>query len=122
MLAGVCSADCDIETRNWVTMGSPLKSTTDKPVRNTGNWINLFDLNDPVVHLAMFPPFPSTPGMAGNVGNVLINGGGPGLTKNQNVSIQREYDFRTELQHKGWVHSDYWISPKAATELRKRLQ
>ena len=25
-----------IETRNWVTMGAPLKSTTDKPALNTG--------------------------------------------------------------------------------------
>ena len=65
-------SNCDIETRNWVTMGSPLKTSTDKPTGNTGNWINMYDLHDPVVHFEMFPPFP-------NVNGLPLPSWGPGL-------------------------------------------
>jgi hypothetical protein len=31
-----------IEVHDWVTMGSPLKQNTQKPMENTGNWFNYY--------------------------------------------------------------------------------
>jgi hypothetical protein len=118
-LAYDLQSNSGIETRNWVTMGSPLKSTTDKPSGNTGNWINLYDWNDRVIHLEIFPPFPNTAGLP--LPESLT---GPGLTQNPNIlpALNRQYDFRSQLKHSGWVHGDYWISPAVATDLRFWLQ
>jgi len=111
-----------IPVRHWVTMGSPLKSTTPKPPGNTGDWINMYDLKDYVVHLEMFPPFPSTSEMAESVGRALRRQS-PGLaSENSNVDIQRDYDFQTEYGEGWWVHGGYWKSGEAATDLRLRLR
>jgi RHS repeat-associated protein len=106
-----------IEVNDWVTMGSPLKQTTQKPAMNTGKWINCYDLNDRVVHLEMFPPFPDVDGLP--LPSSLT---GPGLTKDQNVNVQLQFDFRSELGNHWWVHSDYFVSPNTATKLRQWLQ
>jgi RHS repeat-associated protein len=106
----------DIEVHDWVTMGSPLKQTTEKPVENTGNWINCYDLNDPVVHLEMYPPFPNICGLP--LPSSLI---GAGLTAKQGI-IQLPYDFGFGLFSHPFVHSDYWNSQEVLSDLRKWLQ
>lgn len=106
-----------IEMQHWVTMGSPLKSSTDKPVWNTGQWINCYDLNDPVVHLEMFPPFPDTSGLP--LPESLT---GPGLTVDPSVTFQYPYNFRASVSPHWWVHSDYWVDSGVASDLRLRLQ
>jgi hypothetical protein len=106
-----------IPNRHWVTMGSPLKFSTPKPLGNTGNWINLYDLNDPVVHFEMFPPFPDVRGLP-------LPSWGPGLTKNTSVSPGQNklYNFGFGLFSHPWVHSDYWIDSGVASDLRLWLQ
>jgi RHS repeat-associated protein len=116
-----------VEVKDWVTMGSPLKQTTRKPIENTGKWINCYDLNDPIVHLEIFPPFPNLPLYASWHSFDLYQGipsFGPGLTGDPNNVTQgynREFDFHAETGH-WWVHSDYWISQKLQTHLRNDLQ
>jgi hypothetical protein len=94
------------EMQHWVTMGSPLKQTTDKPLWNTGNWINCHDFNDFVTGLEMYPPFPSTFGLP-SPGSLI----GPGLSADPNVDIQRYYNFGFSLTHQ-WVHKG--VSPAQA--------
>jgi len=105
-----------IETHNWVTMGSPLKSTTPKPIGNTGLWINLLGIHDVVTGLEMYPPFP-------DVGGLPLPSHGPGLMADPNVTpgYNKSYDFGFGLSHL-WVHGDYWTSPKVASDLRLWLK
>src|ERR1035437_2210877 len=98
-----------IEMHDWVTMGSPLKPTTDKPFWNTGKWINCYSLNDPVVHFEMYPPFSMLPSW------------GPGLTEDPNIatSLQHSYNMlHTEFEE----HGAYWTWPPLINQLRKELQ
>ena len=44
-----------IEMNDWVTMGSPLDHDIEKPIWNTGKWINAFSTRDPVTYLNMYP-------------------------------------------------------------------
>jgi len=108
-----------VPNRHWVTMGSPLKSTTPKPPGNTGNWINLYDWNDKVIHLEMFPPFPDTQGLP--LPESLT---GPGLTINPSVTpLQNKgYNFRATVSPHWWVHSDYWVDAGVASDLRLWLR
>jgi RHS repeat-associated protein len=106
-----------IEVHDWVTMGSPLKQTTGKPIMNTGKWINCYDTHDPVVHLEMYPPFP-------NVCGLPLPSWGPGLTADRNVTTDynKEYHFWAGWLSPSFVHSDYWNSPEVLSDLRKWLQ
>jgi hypothetical protein len=44
-----------IEMNDWVTMGSPLNHDIQKPIWNTGKWINGYSSRDPVTYLNMYP-------------------------------------------------------------------
>jgi RHS repeat-associated protein len=116
-----------IEVHDWVTMGSPLKQTTQKPAMNSGKWINYYDPNDKVTHLEIFPPFPNLPLYASWHLFALSQGipsFGNGLADDPNITqgYNREYDFRAELGWHLWVHSDYWISQKLQAHLHNDLQ
>jgi hypothetical protein len=116
-----------IEVHDWVTMGSPLKQTTQKPAINSGKWINYYDPNDKVTHLEIFPPFPNLPLYASWHLFALSQGipsFGNGLADDPNITqgYNREYDFRAELGWHLWVHSDYWISQKLQAHLHNDLQ
>ncbi len=47
-----------IEVHDWVTMGSPLKRDTRKPVENTGNWFNYYSKKDPVTQYEIISTVP----------------------------------------------------------------
>jgi hypothetical protein len=98
-----------IEMHNWVTMGSPLKPTTDKPVWNTGKWINCYSLKDPVVRFEMYPPFSNMPLW------------GPGLTEDPNIpaDFQKSYDMGESCFKE---HGAYWTWQPLINYLRKELQ
>jgi RHS repeat-associated protein len=106
-----------IETHNWVTMGSVLKESTDKPIGVTGNWINLSSPEDFAYYTALYPPFPS--------GNILsLSSLGWNVHSDPNVDIKREYNFPLSLSH-WWAHSDYWnraTCKEPVSELRRQLQ
>ena len=111
-----------IETHDWVTMGSPLKKTTDKPVCNTGKWINCYSLNNPVTHFEIFPPYESGLEM---LPSVLIGWSregktGDGLTVDRNVDINHlPYDMGdTGITE----HGHYWNWAPCVNDLRKDLQ
>jgi RHS repeat-associated protein len=107
-----------VEVHDWVTMGSPLKQTTQKPVMNTGKWINCYDTHDPVVHLEAFPPFPDVHGLP-------LPSWGSGLTKEPNnitPGYNHEYHFWTSWLSPRFVHSDYWNDYNVLTDLRNDLQ
>lgn len=101
-----------IETHDWVTMGSPLKSTTEKPVGITGNWINYYSWRDPVVHLEMYPPFPSTFGLPLPSVSLL-----PGLSKDLKVDTQHSHTMGSI-----WEHGAYWNDENVLSNLRNDLQ
>jgi len=106
-----------IEMHDWVTMGSPLKSTTDKPVWNTGKWINCYSRNDPVMHYEIFPPFPSFFQMAGAVLKDI--NGGPGVSADPNVSVRHSYIMgKTSI----FEHTAYWNWAPCVNDLRSDLQ
>ena len=111
-----------IEMHDWVTMGSPLKSTTDKPVWNTGRWINYYSLNDPVTHFEVYPPFPSFAGMRNNVLRSAKRLGvdKDGLTADPNVTLNhRPYSMGGFLLGE---HSAYWDYIPVLSDLRLDLQ
>ena len=108
-----------IEMHDWVTMGSPLKTTTDKPFWNTGKWINCYSLADPVVHYELYPPFPSSGQMVSAFGAGIK--GGPGLSKDPNIpaDFQKSYD----MGESGFdEHGAYWKWTPLTDYLRKELQ
>lgn len=82
-----------------------------------GNWINMYDTHDPVVHFEMFPPFPDVAGLP-------LPSWGPGLTDSRsNVDSQHSYDFGFRLTLDDfWVHSRYWTDAGVASQLRWGLQ
>jgi len=97
-----------IEMHDWVTMGSPLKHDINKPVWNSGPWINAYSTRDPVVYLDMYPGFIPTFGK-GLIGHPQVDppaiittsgSGGPSLPE----------------------HTAYWTNPGLLTSLRNRLQ
>jgi RHS repeat-associated protein len=105
-----------IEVHDWVTMGSPLKQTTQKPAENTGNWFNYYSQKDPVMHFEMYPPFPDILGLP--LPSSLI---GPGLSLDLNIPSgnQREHYMGNVLFSE---HTAYWNDPWVLTHLRKDLQ
>jgi len=110
-----------IEMHDWVTMGSPLKKTTDKPVWVTGKWINCYSLNDPVTHFEVYPPFTSGLAMLPDVKGGWGREGktGDGLTVDPNVDINLRYD----MENKGVTeHGNYWNWAPCVNDLRKDLQ
>jgi hypothetical protein len=108
-----------IEMHDWVTMGSPLKPTTDKPVWNTGKWINYYSPNDPVTHYEVYPPFPSFFQMAGAVWSGTK--GGPGLSADPNVSAGFQRPFI--MNQSGFdEHTAYWKWLPCVNQLRQDLQ
>jgi RHS repeat-associated protein len=115
----------DIEVKDWVTMGSPLKPTTEKPARNTGNWINCYSLHDPVTHFELFPPFPSLGEMAGHAALGMWKGRmgttGDGLSVDPN--ILPNFQFRYNMGQKDFnEHGAYWTWQDCIDDLRKHLQ
>jgi hypothetical protein len=105
-----------IETHTWVTMGSILKESTDKPVGVTGNWINLSSPEDFAYYTAYYPPFP----------NSLLDylPLGHNVHNDPHVDIPLEYNFPLSLSHM-WAHSDYWnrnTCQKPVSDLRYWLQ
>ena len=107
----------DIEVHNWVTMGSPLKQTTEMPRENTGNWFNYYSLKDPVMHYELYPPFPGIYQMAHAVWTGV--GGGPGLSEDRNTFNHPRYD----MLHTGFdEHGAYWNDPNVLSDLRNDLQ
>jgi len=111
----------DIPNRHWVTMGSPLKSSTPKPPGNTGNWINCYSVWDPVIHFEVYPPFPGVVEMAVGVLTSPLTLGrvGAGLTADPNVTpgMNLPYTFSGI-----WVHSDYWTDQMVLSDLRRLMQ
>jgi hypothetical protein len=108
-----------IEVHNWVTMGSPLKHDTQKPVENTGNWFNYYSKKDPVTHYEIYPPFPSFGEMY--LAFAMDCYGGPGLSKDSNIPLgnQRPVD----MHHVSFLeHIAYWGDDTVLTDLRKDLQ
>jgi len=111
-----------IEMHDWVTMGSPLKKTTDKPVWVTGKWINCYSLNDPVTHFEVYPPFTSGLAMLPNVKGGWGREGktGDGLTVDPNVDINHP---RYDMGDTGVTeHGHYWNWAPCVNDLRKDLQ
>lgn len=109
----------DIEVNDWVTMGSPLKWTTEKPAENTGNWINYYSLNDPVMHYEIYPPFPSFWDMA----NAVLTGvkGGQGLSGDFNIpkGFQRQFN----MGKSGFdEHGAYWDYDPLLDDLSNQLK
>jgi pimeloyl-ACP methyl ester carboxylesterase len=108
----------DVEVHDWVTMGSPLKWTTQKPDMNTGNWFNYYSLKDPVMHYEIYPPFPGFWDMfyAWKTG---VNGG-QGLSGDSSQKINHHpYDMGSS----GFgEHGAYWNNEKVLTDLRNDLQ
>ena len=99
-----------IEMHDWVTMGSPLKSSTDKPVWNTGKWFNYYSMNDPIVYFEMYPPFSSLPSK------------GLGLPADPNVGMANQ---RPHNMGKDWwflEHTAYWKDGYVLGNLRNDLQ
>jgi RHS repeat-associated protein len=112
-----------IETHNWVTMGSPLKSTTEKPVWNTGKWINCYSLNDPVTHFELYPPFPSLGEMIDGARRGMHRVGhlGDGLTADPNVSVGKNHNH--PMDKSGFdEHGAYWDWPAVLDDLHNDLQ
>jgi hypothetical protein len=106
-----------IEMHDWVTMGSPLKTSTDKPVWNTGNWINCYSV--------IYPPFPSIGESAVGSARGIYRGSqgifGDGLTVDQAVDLQRPYS----MGHNIWglaEHTAYWSWLPCVNDLRRDLQ
>ena len=89
-----------IETHNWVTMGSVLKESTDKPIGVTGNWINLSSPSDFAYYTAFYPPFPN------GISDFLTGLGEPNVHSDPNVDIPLTFNFGPIYSH--WAHSDYW--------------
>ena len=113
-----------IETHDWVTMGSPLKKTTEKPIWNTGKWINCYSLNDPVTHFEIFPPYMSGPAMLLNViqGWSRVGIPGDGLTAtDSNVTAGRNHNHPMDLADIA-EHGAYWTRTEVLTDLRNDLQ
>jgi len=109
----------DIEIHDWVTMGSPLKQTTTKPIHLTGNWINYYSRYDPVMHYEIYPPFPSFFEMAWAV-HKDVNGG-PGLKGDDN--IPKSFNIPFEMGKSGFdEHSAYWDYDPLLDNLNKQLQ
>ena len=113
-----------LETHNWVTMGSPMKATTGKPVGVTGNWINYYSLKDPIVHMDVFPPFPSNDffiqqaliGVAKGLAGVA----GDGLTGDKQVDFNHPpYDMGKQLLLE---HTAYWNDDNVINALRMDLR
>jgi RHS repeat-associated protein len=107
-----------IEFHDWVTMGSPLKPTTDKPVWDAGEWINYYSLADPVVHYELYPPFPGLGQMAAAVAKTAVGLGGRGLTDRTDI-VQRHFEMGN------WSfleHSAYWADKDVLDDLRLQLQ
>jgi RHS repeat-associated protein len=114
-----------IEMHDWVTMGSPLKTSTDKPVWNTGNWINCYSVKDWVTHFEIYPPFPSIGESAVGSARGIYRGSqgifGDGLTVDQAVDLQRPYS----MGHNIWglaEHTAYWSWLPCVNDLRRDLQ
>jgi hypothetical protein len=112
-----------IEMHDWVTMGSPLKPSTDKRVWNTGKWINCYSLSDPVTHFEVYPPYMSGPAMVPLVREGWRRSGqrifGDGLTANPNVD--RNYDYN--MGDSGVTeHGHYWFWAPCLNDLRRDLQ
>jgi hypothetical protein len=105
-----------IETHTWVTMGSVLKESTDKPVGVAGNWINLSSPQDIAYYLGYYPPFPNSILDFLRVGPL-----GPNVHSDPNVDIRREYNFPLSWSHI-WAHSDYWTESEPISDLRHYLQ
>jgi RHS repeat-associated protein len=107
----------NIEVDNWVTMGSPLKWTTEKPLENTGNWFNYYSSKDPVMHYEIYPPFPSFYEMA----NAVFAGikGGQGLSGDSSQKINHPFDMG---QSSFKEHTAYWSWLPCVDSLRKDLQ
>jgi RHS repeat-associated protein len=109
----------DIEVHDWVTMGSPLKWTTQKPDMNTGNWFNYYSLKDPVMHYEIYPPFPGFWDMF-YAWKTDVNGG-QGLSGSLIIpkANQREHD----MDKNGFdEHGAYWNNTWVLTHLREDLQ
>ena len=108
-----------IEVHDWVTMGSPLKRDTRKPVENTGNWFNYYSKKDPVTQYEIYPPFPSFGEMLDAVRKNIH--GGPGLSADPNIqpSNEREHYMGS---FSVFEHTAYWDNPWVLTHLRGDLQ
>jgi hypothetical protein len=112
-----------IETHDWVTMGSPLKKTTDKPVYNTGKWINCYSLSDPVTHFEIFPPYESGLEMLPSVlwGWTREGKTGDGLTVDPNINPILNHNHPMGLKDIA-EHGAYWRNTDVLTDLRNNLQ
>jgi hypothetical protein len=110
-----------IETHDWVTMGSPLKPSTDKPVWIGGDWINCYSLWDPVIHLEIYPPFPSVGEEALGIANAffMLGFSGDGLTRDSNVDIPHSHYMHSFLIGE---HDAYWNNDDVLKDLRTDLQ
>jgi RHS repeat-associated protein len=115
----------DIEVHDWVTMGSPLKKTTEKPKCNTGKWINCYSLYDPATHFEIFPPYMDWIEMlpyavegirSGRQGKI-----GDGLTVDPNVTVGVNHNHPMGLKDFD-EHTAYWTRPEVLTDLRNDLQ
>jgi len=115
----------DIEVHDWVTMGSPLKKTTEKPARNTGKWINCYSLYDPATHFEIFPPYMDWIEMlpyavegirSGRQGKI-----GDGLTVDPNVTAGKNHNH--DMGQKDFdEHIAYWRNADVLTDIRNDLQ
>jgi RHS repeat-associated protein len=113
-----------IEMHDWVTMGSPLKKTTGKPVWVTGNWINCFSYYDPVTHFEIYPPYECGVAMLPSVAEGMIWGRlgktGDGLTVDPNVDINH-LPYTMGLKDFD-EHGNYWKWVPCLNDIRKDLQ
>ena len=100
-----------IETHNWVTMGSVLKKSTDKPLGIKGNWINYSSPYDPAYYAALYPPFPG--------GIVSLGSLGANVHSDRNVDFPREH----HMGHWGIPeHGAYWDDSYVLNDLRLQLK
>jgi RHS repeat-associated protein len=106
-----------IEVHDWVTMGSVLKESTDKPVGVTGKWINMSSHSDFAYYTAFYPPFPN------GISDFLTGLWAPNVHTDPSVDKQLTYDFGSPFSH--WAHSDYWnraTCSQPVSDLRHWLQ
>ena len=102
---------------------SPLKPSTDKPVWIGGDWINCYSLSDPVIHLEIYPPFPSVGEEALGIANAffMLGFSGDGLTRDSNVDIPHSH-YMGHLFNPIAEHGAYWNNDDVLKDLRNDLQ
>jgi RHS repeat-associated protein len=101
----------EIETHDWVTMGSVLKESTPKPARLTGNWINFSSPDDPAYTRGFYPPFPDS------IFELLLEG--PNVHSDKNVNVPHVFSM-----NKSGIaeHGAYWNNYDVLSYLRRELQ